>query len=148
MPELPRILYTDSLAGVEAQHLHGFFVGWPQPPDAAALLRILRGSSHVWLAREPDSGRVLGFITALSDGVLTAFIPLLEVLPDYQGQGIGTQLVQRMLTTLAPLYSVDLVCDDALAPFYERLGLRRMLAMSQRNYANQSGAPAAPTLEH
>lgn len=145
MPAALQIFFTDSLAGVEAQHLHGFFVGWPQPPNAAALLRILRGSSHVWLAREIDSGRVLGFITALSDGVLTAFIPLLEVLPDYQGQGIGTQLVQRMLATLAPLYSVDLVCDDDLSPFYERLGLRRMRAMSQRNYTNQSGAP---TPEH
>lgn len=148
MPAALQILFTDSLAGVEAQHLTGFFVGWPQPPDAAALLRILRGSSHVWLARELDSGRVLGFITALSDGVLAAFIPLLEVLPDYQGQGIGTQLVQRMLATLTPLYSVDLVCDDDLAPFYERLGLRRMLAMSQRRYVNQSGAPAAPVPEH
>ena len=38
------------------------------------------------LARD-DAGRVVGFVTAISDGVLSAYIPLLEVLPEYQGAG-------------------------------------------------------------
>jgi len=47
----------------------------------------------------------------LGDGVLTAFIPWLEVLPGYQGQGIGAELMRRILDGTDRFYSVDLVCD-------------------------------------
>lgn len=94
------------LTGVEPAELGGFFVGWPNPPSPETFLRLLHGSSHVALAI--DGGRVVGFITAVSDGVLAAYIPLLEVLPEYQGRGIGRKLVQEMLEQLAGFYMVDL----------------------------------------
>jgi ribosomal protein S18 acetylase RimI-like enzyme len=47
---------------------------------------------------------VVGFINAISDGLATAFLPWLEVLPDYQGRGIGRELTKRMLAELADLY--------------------------------------------
>ena len=123
---------------VGAEHLtedmlSGFFVGWPQPPSPAGHLAILRGSSHVITATK--DGAVVGFINALSDGLMAAFIPLLEVRPDHQGQGIGSELVRRMLDLLAPLYSVDVVCDPNVAPFYERLGLQALTGMAWRNRA-------------
>jgi ribosomal protein S18 acetylase RimI-like enzyme len=89
------IVYTDTATAVEAKHLAGFFVGWGNPPDQETHLRILHGSYKVWLALESDSGQVVGFINAISDGVLAAYIPLLEVLPAYQNQGIGKELLQR-----------------------------------------------------
>jgi GNAT superfamily N-acetyltransferase len=141
------ISYTTSLTGVTAEELRGgFFVGWPNPPTPETHLRILRGSSHVVLAWDKD--RVVGYINALSDGVLAAFVPGLEVLPAYQGQGIGSELVRRMLEELAPIYGVDLICDEHMVPFYERLGLIPVRGMVQRNFATQSGLPdtgAEPT---
>ena len=116
------IEYTDSAAGVEPEHLHGFFVGWTVTPTAEQHLAILRGSDHVVLAREGE--QVVGYVTAISDGVVSAFIPLLEVLPDYQGQGVGSELMRRMLDLLERLYMVDLCCDAALEPFYQRFGMR------------------------
>jgi hypothetical protein len=69
---------------------------------------------------------VVGFINAISDGLATAFLPWLEVLPDYQGRGIGRELTKRMLAELADLYSIDLTCDPELAPYYlPGNGLRR-----------------------
>ena len=115
------IAYSETLEGVEPAHLGCFFVGWPQRPSAERHLAMLRGSDHVVLAR--DGQRVVGFVTAVSDGVLSAFIPLLEVLPEYQGRGIGTELMRRMLARLESLYMVDLCCDAELEPFYARLGL-------------------------
>lgn len=136
---MPVITYTDSLDGITLDHLRGFFAGWPEAPAPETHLRLLRGSSHILLALDPAAGRVVGFITAVSDGVLAASIPLLEVLPEYQGQGIGSELVRRMLDTLRGLYMVDLVCDEGLKPFYERFGMMSYHAMIKRDYSRQSG---------
>ncbi len=132
------IAYTDSLANLSVDHLRGgFFAGWPKPPTPETHLRLLQGSDHVWLAR--DAEQVVGYITAISDGVLAAYIPHLEVLAAYQGQGIGSELVRRMLDTLQSIYMIDLICDPDVQPFYERLGLQRYSGMIQRNYERQSG---------
>jgi ribosomal protein S18 acetylase RimI-like enzyme len=133
----PLISYADSVDGITVESLAGFFDGWPDPPTPATHLRILQRSSHVVLAIH--SNRVVGFITAVSDDTLAAYIPLLEVLPDYQGRGIGGQLVVRMLKRLEGMYMVDLVCDDDKVGFYERFSLKPARAMIQRDFSVQSG---------
>ncbi|OZM73796.1 GNAT family N-acetyltransferase [Amycolatopsis antarctica] len=124
--------YQDDLSAITADDLRGFFVGWPSPPTPAQHLAALRGSHRVVVARA-GSGRVAGFVNAIGDGVLTAFVPWLEVLPEHQGQGIGGELVRRILTQLDDVYSVDLVCDAELRPYYERLGLTAVQGMGLRN---------------
>ncbi|WP_104990231.1 GNAT family N-acetyltransferase [Deinococcus sp. NW-56] len=131
---------TDSLEGLTPDDLQGFFVGWPNPPSPETFHHLLAGSYRISLALD-ERGRVVGFAQAISDGVLTAFIPLLEVLPEHQGQGLGTALMRHLLEQLGHLYAVDLSCDDDVVPFYERLGMERANAMYQRNYARQSGVP-------
>jgi ribosomal protein S18 acetylase RimI-like enzyme len=131
------IRYTDTLDTITADHLRGgFFEGWPHPPNPAAHLRILQGSYALVLA--VDGEQVVGFITAISDGVSSAYIPHLEVLPVYRKQGIGAELVRRMLARLGHLYMVDLVCDPDMQPFYARLGMRPYSAMIHRNYERQN----------
>lgn len=117
------IRYQDTLDGIGPQQLTGFFVGWPHPPSPETHLRLLAGSDHILLAIDTDSGRVIGFVTAISDGVLSGFIPLLEVLPAWQGRGIGSALVRQMIARLAHLPNVDLLCDPELARFYQRFGM-------------------------
>lgn len=136
------ISYTDSLAGVSSEHLQsGFFAGWPNPPSPITHYRILANSAAIVLART-DKGDVVGFITAVSDHVSCAYIPHLEVLPAYQGQGIGSELMRRMVEKLRHLYMIDLVCDPPLQSFYERLGMKAVVGMVIRNYDRQSGEPA------
>jgi ribosomal protein S18 acetylase RimI-like enzyme len=132
------ITYTDSLEGVTEAHLEGFFVGWLNPPSPEKHLQLLRAASYVMLAK--DGERVVGFANAISDGVLSAYIPLVEILPEYQGQGIGTELVRQLFEKLRHLYMVDIVCDATVAPFYERFGMYTAYGMMMRNYAAQSGA--------
>ncbi len=141
------ILYTDALDGITPDHLRGFFVGWPNPPSPETHLRLLAGSDHVLLAIDRASDRVVGFVTAITDGVLAAYIPHLEVLPEHQGRGIGTELMRRMLAKLDAFYMIDLLCDPDLQPFYARLGMRPVPGMAVRNYDRQSGAapPADPS---
>lgn len=131
------VSYTDSLAGIEARQLSGFFVGWARPLSPEAHLRVLHGSDFVVLAVETQSGRVVGFITALTDGELSAFIPLLEVLPEHQEQGIGTELMRRMLERVSTLPNVDLMCDAEMIPFYERFGLHHADGMVSRRHLGE-----------
>jgi ribosomal protein S18 acetylase RimI-like enzyme len=138
--EKTTISYRESADGLTEEHLQGrFFVGWPNPPSPATHLRILQGSDHVVVAVDDATGLVVGFVTAVSDGVLAAFIPNLEVDPAHQRRGIGTELMRRVLAQMNHLYSIDLLCDEELQPYYERLGMRRATGMVVRNYDRQSG---------
>lgn len=125
------ISYSTDLSGLTEADLAGFFVGWPTPPSPAQHLAVLRGSYRVVIARSQDE--VAGFVNMISDGVLTAFVPWLEVRPSFQGQGIGTELMRRIVAEAAHLYSVDLTCDDSLRPYYERLGMSALTGMGLRN---------------
>lgn len=131
------IEFTTDLTSLEKLDLNGFFVGWPNPPLNNSFKKILQNRQHVILAHK--NNQLIGFINAISDGVLSAYIPLLEVLPSHQGQGIGKELTRRMLNELESYYMVDLSCDDQVVPFYEKLGLRKNNSMFIRNYKFQSG---------
>ncbi len=124
------IEFTESAEGVEPGDLEGFFDNWAEIPSADAHLRLLKGSTHIVLAME--GRQVVGFINAITDGVLNAHIPLLEVLPTHRGQGIGKELVRRMLLLLEPYYAVDLTCEPELRSFYSEAGLRALTSMCVR----------------
>ncbi|MCP4541140.1 MAG: GNAT family N-acetyltransferase [Chloroflexi bacterium] len=130
--------YNSENIGLE-QVQGGFFEGWPNPPSPQVHLKLLANSDHVVLAVDQELDVVVGFITAISDGVLAAYIPLLEVLPAYRGRGIGKELVRRMLDRLGGLYAIDLMCDSDVQPFYASLGMRPAIGMMIRNYEYQSG---------
>jgi GNAT superfamily N-acetyltransferase len=115
-----------------------FFEGWPRPPTEVVFHDAMRGSYAVEFAIV--DGRVIGFVNAISDGVAAAFIPWLEVVPEYRGQGVGAALVRRMLERLGHLYSVDLVCDPPLVPYYERFGLAPIQGMGLRTPRNLAAA--------
>lgn len=134
------IIYIESPDNIEASQLQGFFVGWRNPPAPETHLKLLISSDYVILAIDNDTSNVIGFITAISDGVLSAYIPLLEVLPGYQGRGIGHELTRLMLEKLSGLYMVDLTCNPELQPFYARHGMQPFTAMMIRNYERQSGS--------
>jgi ribosomal protein S18 acetylase RimI-like enzyme len=134
------IEYRMDLDGITPDQLTGFWEGWPSGPAPEAHLRLLAGSEAIVLAIDPAAdGRVVGFVTAVGDGVLAAYIPLLEVLPAYRGRGIGSELVRRLLERLRDRYMVDLVCDEDLVPFYERFGMVRHGAMILRRHAALDG---------
>ncbi|WP_226087741.1 GNAT family N-acetyltransferase [Mesobacillus sp. S13] len=133
------MLYQNSIEGIEPEMLVGFFDGWPTPPSPETHLKLLKNSSTVVLAIDKDTDRVVGFITAVSDGVLSAYIPFLEVLPEYKNRGIGKELVHRMMAELAEIYMIDLCCDDDLVPYYKKFGMIKANGMLLRNYEKQSG---------
>lgn len=133
------MLYTVSIEGITPGMLEGFFDKWPNPPSPKVHLKLLEKSDFIVLALDEQINQVVGFITAISDGVLSGYIPLLEVLPNYQNKGIGRELVQRMLNQLNHLYMIDIMCDENLQTYYEKFGMHKANGMILRNYSRQSG---------
>jgi len=133
------INYTFTTEGISPEQLKGFFDGWLNPVSPETHLRLLRNSDEIVLAIDRETKRVVGFITAITDHVLSAYIPLLEGLPEYRGRGIGKELVDSMLERLGDLYMIDLICDQELQAFYAKRGMREATGMMMRNYDNQSG---------
>jgi ribosomal protein S18 acetylase RimI-like enzyme len=136
------IKYQGSMKNITPAMLPGFFVDWPNPPSPQTHLKLLKNSGVVVLAIDTQKQMVVGFITAITDKVLSCYIPFLEVLPAYQNRGIGRNLVRKMFNKLKNAYMVDLLCDKNLQKFYKRFQMQPATGMMFRNYKNQSGKQA------
>jgi ribosomal protein S18 acetylase RimI-like enzyme len=126
------IRYTSSLDGIHTEMLEGFFVGWRSPRTPEEHLAILARSDLIVLAIDTETDRIVGFVTALTDGMQAAFVPLIEILPEFQGRGIGSELMRRMLDALGSIPCVDLTCDPELRPFYRKFGMIPSVGMILR----------------
>ncbi|MGI6627918.1 MAG: GNAT family N-acetyltransferase [Bacillota bacterium] len=135
------IEYRTTLDGINPDDLEGFFVGWKKPLTVAEHYEILNSSSFFVLAYDNEESKVVGFINALSDRVHFAFIPMLEVLPEYQRKGIGSRLLGLMLELLEDIQCIDLTCDIEMQAFYDRFGMMRSHGMIIRRYLTKSYLP-------
>lgn len=126
--------YRTTIEGLDESAFDGFGEGWRHPLAPKTLKRVLEGSSHVVVAVDVTTGNLAGYINAISDGIMCAFIPLLEVRPSFQHAGIGSELVRRMLGELSEFYAVDLVCDAAMQGFYSQFDLQSVSAMVRRRF--------------
>lgn len=73
-----------------------------------------------------DGGRLAGFVQVVSNGSTDAYIQDVMVRPEYQGQGIGSQLLRSVLEQLRQdgIDHASLIFAPSLAPFYERFGFQ------------------------
>lgn len=92
--------YDDFEDSVSEADLVGLLSHWDFAPPPGTLLRMLKGSSIVILAREPASSKVCGYVAALTDHVVCGYISALEVRPEHRKQGIGTALLSRVTERL------------------------------------------------
>ena len=120
------ITYTDKITVSDYNALRKA-VGWNLIEDEMAQV----GLDHTWfLLVGKDGDRTVSCLRVLGDGGYCMLIDDVMVHPDYQGQGIGTQLMQRMLARLEQqgVYMVSVIYgEEALRPFYEKFGFFTML---------------------
>lgn len=131
------IEYRDTMDGAEYYTFDGFCVGWKKPLSTVQLRAVISNSTFKILAIDSATTKVVGIITALSDQINWAFIPYLEVLPEYQKQGIGKELMKRMLTKLSQINCIDLTCDPEMQPFYDKFGMLKSEGMVIRRYLSE-----------
>ncbi len=131
------IQYFASLDGFQDYSLDGFCDGWKKPLTQTQLRELIANSSYKVLAVDGEKKKIVGIITALSDNVNWAFVPYLEVLPDYQKQGIGKELMKKMLEKLSHINCIDLTCDPELQIFYEKFGMLKSVGMVVRRHLTE-----------
>lgn len=97
--------------------------GWSsaQKPD---LLRKALLASHS-LVTAWDGSRLVGLGNAISDGYLVVYYSHLLVLPDYQGRGIGTRLMQMLMAHYEGFHQHMLTADGRAIDFYRKCGFER-----------------------
>jgi GNAT superfamily N-acetyltransferase len=69
--------------------------------------------------------QLVGIGNAISDGFLVVYYPHLLVLPDYQGQGIGRGIMERLKQRYKGFHMHILVADGEAIAFYEKCGFTR-----------------------
>jgi GNAT superfamily N-acetyltransferase len=70
---------------------------WGQWRTRQDVERQVTGAWRVVGCYEQQSGALVGFARAVSDGVGLAYLADVYVLPDHRGQGLGTRLVDVMV---------------------------------------------------
>ncbi len=116
------ITYSDS-HDINLDELSVLFntVGWERrTADRERLAQLVRGS--LWVVSALDDGRLIGFARAVSDGATNAYVSTVAVLPEYQGRGIGKEIMRRLIDGHDGIQFV-LHANDNAYPFYLHLDL-------------------------
>jgi GNAT superfamily N-acetyltransferase len=96
-------------------------VGWSRAANEEELREVLEAGPAVgaW-----DGQRLVGFVRALSDGHLAAYVEDVMVHQDYRRGGVGDRIMSRLLGEIKRSANVSLFCERPVARFYERNGFR------------------------
>jgi len=69
-----------------------------------------------------DKEKLIGLINALDDGCMTVYIHFLLVHPEYQGKGIGKELLGMVNNKYKDYLRVVLIADEEETGFYQSNG--------------------------
>jgi len=93
---------------------------WSSADKPDALMNHLHKSHSVVSAWAAD--KLVGLGNVMSDGQLVAYYSHLLVMPDRQGQGIGTLIAKRLTDRYRGFHQQVLLADGRSVEFYRRLG--------------------------
>ena len=121
-----KITYHEKLPARAAYHDLFETTGWNQgyQADTDALYRAISSSWYVLSAYDNDN--LVGFGRVISDGVLYALICDMIVNPSYQGQGIGSQILEKLIEKChrEKIRVIWLFSARGKSSFYEKFGFR------------------------
>jgi len=97
---------------------------WSSARAPEEVRRLIAGPSLFFFGVEQPSGRLVAMARALTDGVYKAMVFDVIVLPEHQGAGLGSGVMERLLDhpAVRGAHHVELYCLPELEPFYERWG--------------------------
>lgn len=96
---------------------------WSSAEKPKQLLSALRNSHTLVTAR--ISGQLVGIGNAISDGYLVVYYPHMLVHPDFQGKGVGREMMESMQSIYSRFHQQQLTADGEAIEFYKALGFER-----------------------
>lgn len=126
--ELMNIIYNDEVKDLPLSQLHELFiaVGWSDGGELPDEMKT--GFMQPWLNSTLvisawDGDRLVGVVRVLSDTIFRFVIYDLLVNPEYQGKGIGSELVNKCKSHY-PGSEWLVGCDRKDVAFYKKLGFQ------------------------
>jgi len=122
------IRYDDKIKYLPCDQLYNLFklAGWTEGSETDEMLKNFNVPfiNSTLVVSAWDNERLVGVVRVLSDKVIRSVIYDLVVDPEYQGQGIGKELVKRCIRHYP--YTEWLVqTTENIAGYYEKMGFKR-----------------------
>jgi ribosomal protein S18 acetylase RimI-like enzyme len=113
--------YPVKPAALQALYEHAF---WAKGRTLKGIRKMLKNTDYHFSAW--DDNKLIGFARVLTDGIYRATLWDVVIHPDYQGQGIGEELMNRILShpVLSKIERFWLNTRDKFG-FYEKFGFIR-----------------------
>ena len=102
-------------------------VGWTNYTNQPQMLEQARSHALAnYLAR--DGEKIVGLVRLVGDGFSSVFVQDLIVLPSYQRQGIGSNLMKEALSDYKDAYQIQLATEqtEKTLDFYRSLGFETL----------------------
>jgi ribosomal protein S18 acetylase RimI-like enzyme len=120
------LAWSHSIDNLDWEELSALFEACPPMGNKrAADLRVAFGNS-MFRCFVHDEGKLVAVGRALADGVYTAYIGDIAVLPAYRGLGVGKAIVAELLRLSAGHKKIILYSVPGSEAFYRRFGFRGM----------------------
>lgn len=122
-----KIRYVSKLDEVDWQQVSRLIgmVGWgTRSPEE--LEQAFQNSSFIRLAYVDN--QLIGMGRTVDDGMYYGWIVDLAILPEYQGNGIGSFILKELETDLQPFVTTMLTAAHGKGGFYEKLGWSKQTA--------------------
>ena len=129
-----KIRYTDERTFTAAQLEKLFLsVDWESGKYPERLKKALDNCGTVYTAW--DGEELIGLANAIDDGEMTAYVHYLLVAPEYQGQGIATELLELMKKRYSNYHHFFLVAEHKdIVDFYEKQDFKEQAETSGMLY--------------
>ena len=122
--DLVRVRYRSTKSLPRAQVLRLYrSVQWSAARKPDRLMRALKRSHSVVTAWV--NGSLVGLGNALSDGSLVVYYPHMLVLPEFQGRGIGREVMKRLMKRYRGFRQHILIAEAEAISFYRKCGFKR-----------------------
>ena len=121
-----KITKESSISIDDVLHLYQA-VGWTNYTNQPQMLeQALSHSLATYLARDGEA--IVGLVRLVGDGFSSVFVQDLIVLPSYQRQGIGSNLMKEALADYKDAYQIQLVTEqtEKTLGFYRSLGFETL----------------------
>ena len=111
------IKYSDEIS-FDKEELSSLFlsVGWNSGKYPDKLYESIKNSTYHIFAYDCD--KLIGLVAGLSDKCINLFISYILVEPNYQKQGIGAKLLNK-ITSISKFNRIELITDKKYKKFYE-----------------------------